>query len=41
MRYLTTGLLATICLALSGCGYNRIQTEDEAVNAACTEDTNQ
>lgn len=34
MRYLTTGLLATLCLALSGCGYNTIQTQDEAVTAA-------
>jgi len=41
MRYLTTGLLATICLALSGCGYNRIQTEDEAVKAAWSEVVNQ
>ena len=22
MRYLMTGLIATLCLALSGCGYN-------------------
>ncbi len=41
MRYLTTGLLATICLALSGCGYNRIQTQDEAVKAAWSEVVNQ
>lgn len=34
MRNLTTGLLATLCLALSGCGYNTIQTQDEAVTAA-------
>ena len=34
MRYLLTGLLATLCLALSGCGYNTIQTQDEAVTAA-------
>jgi len=33
MRYLTAGLLATLCLALSGCGYNTIQTQDEAVKA--------
>ena len=33
MRHLTTGLFATICLALSGCGYNTIQTQDEAVKA--------
>ena len=30
MRYLTTGLIATLCLGLSGCGYNTIQTQDEA-----------
>ena len=34
MRYLLTGLLATLSLALSGCGYNTIQTQDEAVKAA-------
>ncbi len=34
MRYLLTGLLATLSLALSGCGYNTIQTQDEAVTAA-------
>ncbi len=34
MRYLTTGFIATLCLALSGCGYNTIQTQDEAVTAA-------
>src|SRR5687767_395084 len=41
MRYLTTALLATLCLALSGCGYNTIQTQDEAVKAAWSEVTNQ
>ena len=41
MRYLFTGLLATLCLALSGCGYNRIQTQDEAVKAAWSEVVNQ
>jgi LemA protein len=34
MRFLLTGLLATLSLALSGCGYNTIQTQDEAVTAA-------
>ncbi len=34
MRYLLTGLLATLSLALSGCGYNTIQSQDEAVTAA-------
>jgi len=37
MRYLSTGLIATLCLVLSGCGYNRIQTQDEAVKAAWSE----
>jgi len=37
MRYLSTGLIATACLALSGCGYNTIQTQDEAVKAAWSE----
>ncbi|MGH8197045.1 MAG: LemA family protein [Steroidobacteraceae bacterium] len=37
MRILVTGLLAAACLALSGCGYNRIQTQDEAVTAAWSE----
>jgi LemA protein len=41
MRHLTTALLATLCLALSGCGYNTIQTQDEAVKAAWSEVTNQ
>ena len=41
MRYLLAGLLTTLCLALSGCGYNRIQTQDEAVNAAWSEVVNQ
>jgi len=41
MRYLFTGLLATLCLALSGCGYNRIQTQDEGVKAAWSEVVNQ
>ncbi len=37
MRYLMTGLLATLSLALSGCGYNTIQTQDEAVKAGWAE----
>jgi LemA protein len=41
MRYLLTGLLATLCVALSGCGYNTIQTQDEAVKAAWSEVVNQ
>jgi LemA protein len=41
MRYLPTALLATLCLALSGCGYNTIQTQDEAVKAAWSEVVNQ
>jgi LemA protein len=41
MRTLPTALLATLCLALSGCGYNTIQTQDEAVKAAWSEVVNQ
>ncbi len=41
MRYLTTGFIATLCLALSGCGYNTIQTQDEAIKAAWSEVVNQ
>jgi LemA protein len=41
MRTLLTGLLATLCLALTGCGYNTIQTQDEAVKAAWSEVVNQ
>ena len=41
MRHLPTALLATLCLALSGCGYNTIQTQDEAVKAAWSEVVNQ
>jgi LemA protein len=41
MRYLTTGFIATLCLALSGCGYNTIQTQDEAVTGAWSEVVNQ
>ena len=37
MRYLLTGLLATLSLVLSGCGYNTIQTQDEAVKAGWAE----
>jgi LemA protein len=41
MRYLMTGLIATLCLGLSGCGYNTIQTQDEAIKAAWSEVVNQ
>ena len=34
MRYLTTAFIATLCLALTGCGYNTIQNQDEAVKGA-------
>ena len=37
MRHLTTALIATLGLALSGCGYNTIQTQDEDVKAAWSE----
>ena len=41
MRFLTLGLIALIGAALSGCGYNTIQTQDEAVTAAWSEVVNQ
>ena len=41
MRHLSTALLCTLCLALSGCGYNTIQTQEEAVKAAWSEVVNQ
>ncbi|MBF8292121.1 MAG: lemA family protein [Steroidobacteraceae bacterium] len=41
MRLLATGLLALLSLALNGCGYNTIQTQDEAVKAAWSEVVNQ
>jgi LemA protein len=41
MRFQMTGLLAVCVLALSGCGYNTIQTQDEAVTAAWSEVVNQ
>ncbi|HXV41064.1 MAG TPA: LemA family protein [Steroidobacteraceae bacterium] len=41
MRFHSTGLLAACALALSGCGYNTIQTQDEAVTAAWSEVVNQ
>ena len=31
MRHLPTAFIATLCLGLTGCGYNTIQTQDEAV----------
>src|SRR6185295_9957465 len=41
MRKLIACLLALSCFALSGCGYNTIQTQDEAVKAAWSEVVNQ
>ena len=41
MRFMTLGLLAIAGAALSGCGYNTIQTQDEAVAAAWSEVVNQ
>ena len=41
MRFPFTALMATLCLGLSGCGYNTIQTQDEAVAAAWSEVDNQ
>ncbi len=41
MRLIFAGLIAAASLALSGCGYNTIQTQDEAVKAAWSEVVNQ
>ena len=41
MRFLTLAFIALIGAALSGCGYNTIQTQDEAVAAAWSEVVNQ
>ncbi len=41
MRPFLAGLIAFSCLALSGCGYNTIQTQDEGVKAAWSEVVNQ
>jgi LemA protein len=41
MRHLTTLAIALLGLTLSGCGYNTIQTQDEAVTAAWSEVVNQ
>jgi LemA protein len=41
MRHFIAGSMAVASLALSGCGYNTIQTQDEAVKAAWSEVVNQ
>jgi len=41
MRPLTTLAIALMGLALTGCGYNTIQTQDESVKAAWSEVVNQ
>jgi LemA protein len=41
MRFLLPGFIAIFGAALSGCGYNTIQTQDEAVAAAWSEVVNQ
>ena len=41
MRLLSVTLLAAALLALSGCGYNKLQREDENVKAAWAEVVNQ
>ena len=41
MRFIATVLLVAASLALGGCGYNTIQTEDEAVKASWSEVVNQ
>jgi LemA protein len=41
MRILFTSLIATFGFALTGCGYNTIQTQEEAVKGAWSEVVNQ
>ena len=41
LSFLRGGLLALLMLALSGCGYNQIQSKDEAVKAGWSEVLNQ
>ena len=41
MRVVKIGLLAIAGLLLSGCGYNKLQSQDEAVKAAWSEVINQ
>ena len=41
MRHLFAGFIAASSLALTGCGYNNIQTQDEEVKAAWSEVVNQ
>src|SRR5580765_7049467 len=41
MRNLIVGLLLVASAALSGCGYNKIQNQDEAVKSAWSEVLNQ
>lgn len=41
MRRYRTGLIVVLSLVLTGCGYNRFQTQDERVKAAWSEVLNQ
>ena len=41
MRHILAALLALATLALSGCGYNTMQAQDESINAAWSEVLNQ
>jgi LemA protein len=41
MRHLIAGFIAASSIALTGCGYNTIQTQDEAVKGAWSEVVNQ
>ena len=41
MKKMLAGLLLLVSLSLGGCGYNTIQTQDEAVKAAWSEVVNQ
>ncbi len=41
LRLVSASLLALVALALSGCGYNTLQAQDEAANSAWSEVLNQ
>src|SRR3569833_231875 len=41
MRKLWVGFMALLALSLAGCGYNRLQTQDEQVKASWSEVLNQ
>jgi LemA protein len=41
MRHLLASLVLVLAVATTGCGYNALQTQDEAVTAAWSEVVNQ